>query len=220
MLTLLITGLLSLLNFFETCARTGDLIFEVASGSAMSSAIADATAHNDAVKFSHVGIILVDNNLDCAVRTQDSCCKPSCCSNQISVLEANAKGVVITPLDSFINNVPNGFVVKRLDIDFPVEECIKRAKTYLGRGYDWWYLPDNEEIYCSELVEKSYLKEDGTPIFETIPMNFRDSNGNMPQFWTELFERLGRSIPEGEPGTNPTQLSHNPHLKTIRTCYR
>ena len=215
MLTLLIMGLLALINFLETGASTGDLIFEVASGSAMSSAIADATAQNDSVKFSHVGIVLVDNNSDCAVNTQVSCCKPSCCGAQISVLEANAKGVVITPLDSFINNAPNGFIVKRLDIDFPVEKCIERAKTYLGRGYDWWYLPDNDEIYCSELVEKSYLMEDGMPIFETLPMNFRDRNGNMPQFWTELFERLGRSIPEGEPGTNPTQLSQDPRLKTI-----
>lgn len=182
--------------------QTGDLIFEIATDSEMSQAISEATAAGDSIKFSHVGIIEIDN------------------SGKATVIEATGKyGVVITPIDSFMNKAKAGAVIKRLDLEYPVEETIEKAKSYLGRAYDWWYLPDNEEIYCSELVEKSYLTEDGTPIFSTIPMNFRDSNGNMPQFWTDLFARLGKPIPEGVAGTNPTQISHNQTLEYIGTIH-
>lgn len=191
--------MLSLIISFIGLLRTGDLIFEIASDSEMSSAIADATAHSDSLKFSHVGIILIDES-----------------TGALSVIEATGRyGVVVTPIDSFMNKSEKGVIVKRLDIDYPVDRVIERAKSYLGRGYDWWYLPDNEEIYCSELVEKCYLMTDGTPIFPTIPMNFRDKNGEMPQFWTDLFNRLGKPIPEGVAGTNPTQISRHPHLVTL-----
>ncbi|MCM1310902.1 MAG: hypothetical protein NC301_07760 [Bacteroides sp.] len=178
--------------------QTGDLIFEIASGGEMSRAIASATAQTDSVKFSHVGIIEVDS------------------LGNVGVIEATGKyGVVITPLCDFLNKAEAGAVVKRLGADIQVAESIYRAKRYLGRAYDWWYLPDNEEIYCSELVEKSYIRPDGTPVFSTIPMNFRDKEGNMPQFWTDLFSRLGKPIPEGEQGTNPTQISRHPGLEFV-----
>lgn len=171
--------------------QRGDLIFEIATDNEMSSAISEATAQTDSIKFTHVGIIDIDS------------------IGNVVVIEATGKyGVVITPLDSFMHKAKAGAVVKRLNIQYPIDKTILRAKSYLGRGYDWWYMPDNEEIYCSELVEKSYLMADGTPIFSTIPMNFRDAEGNMPQFWTDLFKQLGAPIPEGAPGTNPTQISN------------
>lgn len=180
--------------------QTGDLIFEIATDSEMSQAITEATAADAPVKFSHVGIIEIDDN------------------GNISVIEATGKyGVVINPLDTFMNKAKAGAVIKRLDIDYPIKDTIGRAKSHLGKGYDWWYLPDNEEIYCSELVEKSYLNADGTSIFPTIPMNFRDNDGNMPQFWTDLFNKLGRPIPEGIQGTNPTQISQSKLLRHICT---
>lgn len=178
--------------------RSGDLIFTIASGSDMSQAIANATAHDDSLKFSHVGIVTL--NADGAV----------------SIIEASEKyGVTISPLDSFLYKTADGAIVKRLDFDFPVDSAIENARSFVGRNYDWWYLPDNDEIYCSELVEKSYRNFDGSPIFSTIPMTFRDKNGEIPQFWTDLFSRLGMEIPEGTPGTNPTQISKNPHLVPI-----
>lgn len=187
-----VVGLIGLL-------MTGDLIFEVASDGDMSSAIAESTAQYDSIKFSHVGIILIDNQ-----------------GQSTSVLEAVPdSGVIITPLEEFMQKATSGAVVKRLDADCDFDRTIERAKSYLGHGYDWWYLPDNEEIYCSELVEKSYVSEDGKLLFTTIPMNFRDEDGNMPEFWINLFERLGRPVPEGVAGTNPTQLSHSPSLRTI-----
>ncbi len=182
--------------------QRGDLIFEIATDSDMSNAISEATAQTDSLKFSHVGIIDIDS------------------VGNMLVIEATGKhGVVSTPIDSFMYKAKSGAVVKRLDIPYQVDQTIIRAKSYLGRGYDWWYSPDNEEIYCSELVEKSYMAPDGSPIFSTIIMNFRDAQGNMPQFWTDLFAKLGTPIPEGLPGTNPTQISKFQSLKTICTLH-
>lgn len=178
---------------------SGDLIFEIADDGAMSRAIADATAPADSLQFSHVGIIEVDDQ------------------GGVSVIEATGRsGVTITPLDSFMIQARAGVVVMRINGDFPAQACIERAKSFLGMDYDWWYLPDNNKIYCSELVEKSYLNADGSPIFVTIPMNFRDKYGNMPQFWIDLFARLGRPIPEGLPGSNPTQISRSPLLQVVQ----
>ena len=65
-------------------------------------------------------------------------------------------------------------------------------------------------------VEESYLYADSTRIFPAKPMRFRAADGTMPQFWTDLFHRLGASVPEGEPGTNPNDMSRFSLLHTVR----
>ncbi|MCH5325636.1 MAG: hypothetical protein J1E29_00345, partial [Duncaniella sp.] len=77
------------------------------------------------------------------------------------------------------------------------------------------FLPDNDKMYCSELVYESYLTESGAHIFEAAPMNFRAADGSMPQFWLELYAELGVPVPEGIPGTNPNDLSKSPLLKIV-----
>ena len=96
-----------------------------------------------------------------------------------------------------------------------MEECLTKAKSFIGQPYDWWYLPDNGKMYCSELVYESYLDSDGYHIFEAHPMNFRSPDGTMPQVWISIFEELGQPVPEGVLGTNPSDLSKSPLLYTI-----
>lgn len=197
-LAILLLALCSALGY-EPC--TGDLIFETASGGemhrAIARAIARATAQADDVPITHVGIVYVDS------------------VGAPFVIEATGQhGVTLTPFQAFCDSAA-GVVVKRLDVDIPIDEAIGRALACLGRPYDWWYLPDNREIYCSELVEKCYKYADGRPVFDTKPMNFRDSEGRMPEFWTELFRRLGRPVPEGVPGTNPADMAKSPLLRTV-----
>ena len=43
-------------------------------------------------------------------------------------------------------------------------------------------------------------------------MNFRDKDGNMPEFWTNLFKEHNEEIPEGVLGTNPNDLSKSMKL--------
>ena len=177
--------------------KSGDLIFVAEREGAFSKAISASTAMKDSLKFVHVGIVeIVDQ--------------------EPYVIEASPEeGVREVSLMQFLNESKNGYLVKRLSIDFPIEQTIQRAKSHLGENYDWWYLPDNGKMYCSELVYESYLTPDGKRIFKSSPMNFRDGNGEMPQFWVELFERIGSEVPEGLPGTNPNDLSKDELLIDI-----
>lgn len=196
---------LALLSFI--CGRafelkTGDLIFQMEGESDFSKAISHATASYDSIRFIHVGIIFNEKNT-------------------WKVIEASPEeGVRIIDLETFIDNSPKinglpGVEIKRLSKYFPAKETIIRAKSYLGEPYDWWYLPDNGKMYCSELVYESYLSEDKEHIFSTVPMNFRSPDGTMPEFWNKLFTKIGMPVPEGIPGTNPQDLYKDPGLVSV-----
>ncbi len=130
-----------------------------------------------------------------------------------SVIEAlPGRGVCITPIDSFLGRrrfsdgrpaVVVGRVGERLD----TVKTVAAALSLVGCGYDSLYLPDNREIYCSELVLRSYVDSMGEFVFEPVPMTFRDSEGRIPDYWTEFYARHGMPVPEGWMGSNPGELS-------------
>lgn len=103
----------------------------------------------------------------------------------------------------------------RIDCDFSAKEAVQRAESMLGLPYDWSYLPDNNKLYCSELIYESYLTPSGGHIFQSRPMNFLSPDGTFPQFWTDLFSTLGEEIPQGTPGTNPNDLAHESCLVEV-----
>ena len=187
--------------------RSGDLIFQLGNQSDFSVAITSTTGNDRNLKFDHVGIISVDEN------------------GHQAVMEASPKnGVTMTPLTEFLNGTPEingqkGIVVKRLlsDVDFP--KCVANAMSHLGEEYDWSYRPDNGKLYCSELVYESYVDNNGNHIFQSKPMNFKDSKGNIPDFWVELFSSLGEEVPEGIEGTNPNDLSADPRLVEVYSYF-
>lgn len=166
-----------------------DLIFQIAETTNFSKAITDATAPNDDIKFDHVGLIFTENGY-------------------AQVLEASAqKGVSIITLQEFINSLPAGYIIKRVNCNFSASKIIENAKSHIGEPYDWSYLPNNGKMYCSELIFESFTDSNNKHIFHAHPMNFRNEKGEMPQFWTDLFNKLGEAIPEGVIGTNPNDLS-------------
>ena len=183
--------------------QRGDLIFQVEGSSDFSRAIADATALSDSLRLVHVAIIDIDS------------------LGNAYILEASERdGVCVTSMDDFIRNRAKvngkpGYVVKRINFEFPVEEAVQRAKEFLGQPYDWCYLPDNNMVYCSELIYESYLNENGEHIFSTRPMNFKDKNGEYPDFWIKLFEGMNMEIPQGVGGTNPNDMFYEPFLVEI-----
>lgn len=131
-----------------------------------------------------------------------------------SVIEAVGKGVVTTPLDSLRAQKGHYLVarVRRAD----QRKSLENARRYLGRNYDWLYLPDNDAIYCSELVLLSFVNKHGKPIFHPVPMTFRDSTGQIPAYWQEFYKRNGMDVPEGRPGSNPSELSQRKGVRIIR----
>lgn len=178
--------------------QVGDLLFVVADGSAFSGAIADATAQGDSLRFSHVAI----------VGMQDG--RPY-------IVEASPRrGVCRTVWDTFFCRAPNGVVAMRVGTDgFSADEALARAESHMGEAYDWSFLPDNGKMYCSELVYESYRLGDGQTLFGARPMNFRDTEGRLPDFWTTLFGKSGEPVPEGVPGTNPNDLSKEASLVEV-----
>ena len=181
---------------YQPCA--GDLVFVMSSDSEFSEAITESTAAQDSLKFDHVAIVAIEYG-------------------EAYVIEASSRyGVVMRTLEEFMEEVPLcdgrcGVVIKRLTgaclNGLCMPAVIENAKRHIGEEYDWYFMPDNGRQYCSELVYDSFICNDGEHLFSAEPMNFRSEDGTMPLFWVELFERLGASIPEGVPGTNPSKMS-------------
>ena len=134
-------------------------------------------------------------------------------ADSVWIIDATiAHGVDRHPLDTFLTDftLPDGsypeFIIKRVK-GVDADAAVEMAKTFCGRAYDIHFLPDNEDLYCSELVQKSYLDADGAPVFESAPMNFKAPDGTMPPYWEWLFGLLGMEVPQDLPGTNPQQMS-------------
>ena len=179
--------------------KRGDLLFVVEEESAFSEAIASATGDSLNITYIHVAIF----------------------DNENRIIEATPKcGVRAISLDKFLSSAPeiNGFpgvVVMRITEKFPVDKVIENAESHIGEAYDWHFMPDNGEMYCSELVFESYKDELGNHMFGNHPMNFRNQDGTMPDFWISLYKKLGEPIPEGEPGTNPNDMSKEKILMEV-----
>lgn len=182
--------------------RTGDLLFQTGRESAMSGAIAAATGSGAPIPFTHVGIAVCGEGAD-------------------SVLEATSDGGVrMTALNEFLDKAASvgdrpAVVAMRLKDTTGTAAAVARARSCMGQPYDYSYLPGNGKMYCSELVWENYLRPCGDRIFPARPMNFRAADGSMPRFWVELFEKLGETIPEGVPGTNPADMSRDSALVEV-----
>ena len=186
--------------------QRGDLLFQVTKSSDMGSAITEATGRAEAINFTHVAIYLGSDE-------------------EKEVLEATSEGGVSRcTLAEFEKKSAqrNGkpiIVAKRLRDTCNLELGVQKALALEGKAYDFSFRAGNDRYYCSELVWESYRQTNGEPIFEARPMNFRAADGTMPQFWVDLFERLGEKIPEGESGTNPQDLSNEASLKEVKRWF-
>lgn len=205
---ILILFLLFAANVFsENLFRTGDLLFQTEGSGDFSQAISSSTRNADSLSFVHVAILIVGGD------------------GELNVIEASAeKGVRIVSMKEFLETSPTvngrpGVVVKRLKTRFNANETVARAMEHLGEPYDWWYMPDNGKMYCSELVYEAFLAENGEHIFRAAPMNFRNPDGSMPKFWEELYQELGVPVPEGLPGTNPNDMSADERLVEIHRFF-
>lgn len=173
--------------------KNGDLLFLKGGNDKMDKAIRESTGD-----YTHVAIVERDS-ADC-----------------LWIIEASTVYGVRRILYDNWNWHWGGFDAYRPNIPFNAAAVIARAKSFVGQHYDNAFLPDNGELYCSELVYEAYLDSNGNHLFESKPMNFRDQRGRMPKYWEKHFRRLGIPIPEGVPGTNPTDLSKSPLLERVR----
>lgn len=187
--------------------RHGDLLFCVVApkqGSELAEAIVDVTEGKDEMSISHVAMV-------CRL------------GESVYALEATGgKGVCLTPIDSFFVQADRSAEGKPLvvqgrlkDVEC-VEAAVVRALGYMGRPYDDLYLPTDSAIYCSELVQLSYIDKDGRAVFPQEPMSFHDRSGKITPFWIEHYRRRQMEVPEGAPGTNPGGISRSDRIDIVR----
>ena len=193
--------------------QSGDLLFVgipadySLDDASMESAIGAATAEGAPLNIIHVAILDID-------------------SLGTWIIDATIKrGVDRHPLDTFLHDftlkdgaLPVMKVMRLKDKAVNPKTCVQNARRYLGLPYDVYFLPDNDAFYCSELVQCSYLDADGSPLFGSAPMNFKNADGEFPLYWQQLFGRIGQPIPQGVSGTNPRAMSENPQLTEIDFC--
>lgn len=130
-----------------------------------------------------------------------------------SVIEAVSRGVVITPIDSLRHHEGYYLVARVKKANY--KRSVENARHYLGRPYDTLYLPDNDAIYCSELVQFSYVDKHGNLLFQPVPMSFHDTTGHITPYWQQFYAEHDMHVPEGEPGTNPAELSRRQAIRLI-----
>lgn len=180
----------------ESC----DLLFVV---NHQGNAITQSTTRSGSLPIDHVAIVL---------REGDS----------LWVYEAApGKGVSHTTLSRFASDylqtsAPQyAIAVGRIERSIVDTTATKMRFTQITAPYDSLYLPDDSAYYCSELVQKTFVNHQGSLIFPTIPMSFHNEAGEILPYWKRFYARHGMDVPEGAPGTNPSQIAHNPQVRLL-----
>lgn len=171
----------------------------------MAGAIADATGGAEEINYIHTAILQMDGE------------------GQAWIIDATlAHGVDRHPIDTMFSDFvlhriddQVTFEVMRLKDDSEAAQYAAAARAMVGEGYDLYFSPANGKHYCTELVYDVYVADDGKHLFECVPMNFLNEEGQMPAYWEKLFAQLGESVPQGMPGTNPQQMHASPLLQHV-----
>ncbi len=186
--------------------KEGDLLFQDSDCGPFCDAIEKVTFGIDNAKFSHIGLVVKDQN------------------GTLVVLEAISKGVILTSLDSFLNrsfddeNNPK-VVVGRLKPEYNhlVDAAVEAATQQLGKPYDDIFDIQNDKYYCSELIYLAFKEANkDQPVFQLQPMTFNDPDTEQAfAIWVDYYEKLGEPIPEGQPGLNPGGISRSNFIEIV-----
>lgn len=187
--------------------QEGDLLFQDEDCGPFCDAIEAVTEGIAGYEFSHMGLLMKDS------------------AGKLKVMEAITKGVILTPLDSFLNRThdANGdpkVIVGRLKSEYQktlIPSAINFIHSKMDAPYDFEFVIDNDSYYCSELIHLAFqYANNDDPIFETPPMTFKEPGTDSTfVIWTNYYAQLGRPIPEGEIGLNPGSMSRSPYIEIV-----
>ena len=195
------------INYFDVYQpQEGDFLFQDLDCGPTCDAIEAVTWGVDSVKFSHIGLVINENG-------------------EWKVIEAISKGVVLTPIDEFLNRSfdTNGkpkVWVGRLKPEYTklVEKSIETIPDYLGMEYDDEFIYNNGKYYCSELIYDIFKNaNNGKPIFNLEPMTFKSlkSNEYFP-VWITYYKDLNFPIPQDSIGINPAGISRSEKIEIVK----
>jgi len=185
--------------------QEGDLLFQDSDCGLFCDAIESVTQGVEDYDFSHIGMTMKDS------------------TNELKVMEAISNGVVLTPIQEFMNRSKDSLgnskiIVGRLDNKYHnyIPAAISFINSRLDSGYDHWFDINNDKYYCSELIHLAFQDAIGKAIFDTPPMTFKKPDTDTTyQIWTDYFEDLNARIPEGEPGLNPGSMSRSEAVEIV-----
>lgn len=181
--------------------ETGDLIFSFIG--AETNAISDVTHGYRGARVNHMGIL---------VNTHHG----------MFVLEAFPPEVRLTNFEVFSRRSQDAdgaprMILGRLEAVYSslIRPAIDYGITQRNVPYDRLYLTDERALYCSELVVDMFKHANGgSPFFAETPMSFRDvQTGKIHPTWEQYYAYFGMPVPEGEPGSNPGELSLDPKVE-------
>ena len=185
--------------------HNGDLLFQDIDCGPMCDAIEQVTSGIDGARFSHIGLVVYKDN-------------------NIFVLESVSKGVILTPLNQFLERSSDSLgnpkvIVGRLKQQFSniINPAVLAAEKYLCKPYDTVFSIINDSYYCSELIYLSFKSANGNKdFFKLSPMTFK-TPGSEKYFkvWEDYFTQMNITIPEGEPGINPGGISRSDLLDIV-----
>jgi hypothetical protein len=185
--------------------QAGDIVFQDLQCGPLCDAINAVTKGYQGKDFSHVGIV---------VNYQ----------NQLGVIEAIGSKVQFTSLNIFLGRSFDAkgkplVVAARLKKKYTqsIAKACELAIASLGTPYDDRFLPNNDSLYCSELIYAVFLdaaKE--KPLFKCQPMTYKQpgSEAFFPA-WIDYYAQLHSAIPEGKMGLNPGLISRSSKIKII-----
>ena len=137
--------------------------------------------------------------------------------SKLYALEAIDDGVMLTPYHEFSKRTMSkgGMLIGRLHDRSGIDQSVSNAMEHLGKPYDYLYMIDTQEIYCSELVQLSYVNGKGQRLFPLINMSFHGNDGHILDFWRKHYAKHGMAVPEGALGTNPAQIADSPAIEIL-----
>ena len=180
---------------------TGDIIFTQIGSS--SNAISSVTEGYNGARVNHVGILI---------------------ENQLGkfVLEAFPPEVRLTNIYIFLKRSWSSYqspryMAARLKNQFHhlIDPALEYGLSQRNVPYDSRYLTDEAALYCSELIVDMFkYANDGNEFFKESPMSFRDTETDeIHEYWVRHYrDFFGMPVPEGEPGSNPGDMSKDKKL--------
>ncbi len=180
--------------------KNGDIIFQDLDCGPMCDAIEAVTEGYQGLDFSHMGIVYLRND-------------------SILVIESIGKGVVLTPIDRFLNRTQKQHLVGRLKPKYNglIPQALGYALLCMDMPYDDDFLYGNGKYYCSELIYDAFKHANGgKPFFKLFPMTYKEpGTDNFYLVWEAHFNKLNLQIPEGLPGCNPGGMSQSDKIRVL-----
>lgn len=181
--------------------HTGDLVFSFIGKT--QNAISAVTEGFRGARVNHMGV---------AIRTPLG----------VFILEAFPPEVRLTHIDVFERRSDDDdkqprVMAGRLQAQFQhlIAPAIEYGIAQRNIPYDERYLSDEAALYCSELVVDMFKDANGGEAFFTEhPMSFRiTETGELHPFWIKYYAYFGMQVPEGQPGSNPGDISKDPRVE-------